>query len=284
MHGSPWTAQAEADALAALANFEEGLPVRLIATHRKELQTCRAGEDLRHVVRQNRAGYDHLPVEDDIGGLARIVGLLAVPRSTEHVEHGRRVESAMMPLSEEHLIGADAGILSFVRAAHRHECRLVIVGPQIGGLVTLSDLQKLPVRAALFGIITHLEMTMAEVIRREFTEVNAWKKVLPEYRQKTIARSIQRSQAKTPAADGYVDDVLFTTFHDKLSILRAASLGGMDVASFEYDMDEIRRLRNEIAHANNYASTRAAARRTCKAVGLIDAWIDRFSRWSGSGP
>jgi len=51
----------------------------------------------------------------------------------------------MQPLSEDNLIGADAGILAFVKMADRHSCRLVIAGSEITGLVSLSDVQQLPV-------------------------------------------------------------------------------------------------------------------------------------------
>jgi hypothetical protein len=62
----------------------------------------------------------------------------------------------MRALPEENLIGADAGILSFVKGADRRGCRLVMSGAEISGLVSLSDLQKLPVRATvLFALITH---------------------------------------------------------------------------------------------------------------------------------
>jgi hypothetical protein len=61
-----------------------------------------------------------------------------------------RVYEKMRHLSEANLIGADASILAFVRDADRHKCRLVVSGCEISGLVSLSDLQRLPVRAALF--------------------------------------------------------------------------------------------------------------------------------------
>ena len=40
---------------------------------------------------------------------------------------------------------------------------------KIFGLVSLSDLQRLPVRAALFGMVTHLESEMMKAIQREFS-------------------------------------------------------------------------------------------------------------------
>ena len=73
----------------------------------------------------------------------------------------------MNPLSEQLLIGADASILDFMMMADRQRCRLVVLESEISGLVSLSDLQRLPVRAALFALITQSEIKMADAIRRE---------------------------------------------------------------------------------------------------------------------
>jgi hypothetical protein len=78
-------------------------------------------------------------------------------------------------LSEENLIGADAGILTFVRDADSRPCRLVVAGTEIIGLVSLSDLQRLSVRPVLFMLITHLELLMTDVIRAEFEASSEWK-------------------------------------------------------------------------------------------------------------
>ncbi|MGO4843671.1 hypothetical protein AB4144_66485, partial [Rhizobiaceae sp. 2RAB30] len=67
-------------------------------------------------------------------------------------------------LREAHLIGADASILSFVKEADTRPFRLLVSERGIVGLVSLSDLQKLPVRAALFGLVTGLEMAMTDAI------------------------------------------------------------------------------------------------------------------------
>jgi len=88
----------------------------------------------------------------------------------------------MWPLSEDDMIGADASIVAFVRDADRHKCRLVVSGCEINGLVSLSDLQKLPVRAALFTMVTHLEMVMANFIRRHCGAYAEWQRSLPDER------------------------------------------------------------------------------------------------------
>jgi hypothetical protein len=72
---------------------------------------------------------------------------------------------------------------------------------QIGGLVTLSDRQRLPARAALFGLVTHLEILMAEVIRREFEGTEEWMKRLSEERQKKLRDELEKAQKR----DGLVD-------------------------------------------------------------------------------
>jgi hypothetical protein len=63
------------------------------------------------------------------------------------------VSARMSRLSDENLIGADASILTFVRNADRQKCRLVLSGLEISGLVSLSDLQRLPVWAACLGFM-----------------------------------------------------------------------------------------------------------------------------------
>lgn len=65
------------------------------------------------------------------------------------------------------LISADSGILTYIERAdeHEHTCRLVLYGDRLEGIVTLSDLQKLAVRPALFMLVTHVELLMARWIR-----------------------------------------------------------------------------------------------------------------------
>ena len=145
---------------------------------------------------------------------------------------------------------------------------------EISGLVNLSDLQKLPVRAALFALITHLEMTMADAIRREFNIPDEWKSRLPPKR----LEKMKRKREVTKADDNLVDDLLFTQFCDKTTIIgkiqRFTEAGG----KFERDMSEAQDLRNSLAHANEYAATRENAAKICNTVRNIENWIAELSR------
>jgi hypothetical protein len=92
---------------------------------------------------------------------------------------------------------------------------LVVSNSGIIGLVSLSDLQRLPVRAVLFSVITGFEITMMEVIKRSFSSDEDWLCCLSEGRRKKIKDTI----AESHRGDGFVDALLFTQFCDKAALL-----------------------------------------------------------------
>jgi hypothetical protein len=179
----------------------------------------------------------------------------------------------MHPLSEENLIGADAGIVAFVRGADRQKCRLVVSGTEISGLVSLSDLRRLPVRAALFAMVTQLEMIMANAIRTEFVGSDGWIERMSNGRQSKLRDKV----AAAKSDDGYIDRLVLTDFGDKVSIIKTRPDFQWGRNVFKSELAQIESLRNDLAHANNYAATRSAAQRTCERVRMMDTWIERLS-------
>ena len=156
-----------------------GLTVELIATKLPQLMTCAPDEPLSVVKARNTEPYDFLPVlAPGDGGRDRIVGLFHAAKVFDETPADGRIEQHYAPLSEDCLIGADTSILNFVTDADEMPCRLVISGARIVGLVSLSDLQKLPVRAALFALITGFEIAMFEAIKRECPNDDDWKRYL----------------------------------------------------------------------------------------------------------
>ena len=238
--------------------LHSGLAVALIATERKRLMTCRPNELLSAVVPRSAAQqYDYLPVTNDDGG--EIVGLLHARECVQHASGTERVREHFRPLSEGDLIGANASILDFIKDADSKPCRLVVSESEIMGLVTVSDLQRLPVRVALFALITGLERTMAGAIRKKYTADKDWLRLLSEGRQKKIDGEVEKSKKQ----DRFVDKLLFTQFCDKRDIL-------MESPSFPFSLSketmrrqlkEIEKLRNKLAHANDYATTQTEAQR-----------------------
>lgn len=273
--GSGWAAPSVA-APELMASFQDRVPVRLIATSRQDLRTCRVNEPLVDVVSRNKEGFDFFPVtgpsaqEQD-----RIVGLVELATFRQDRAPDGVVREHMHSLGEDNLIGGDASILSFIKSADQHPCRLVVSGSRIEGLVSLSDLQKLPVRAALFALITHLEIIMAAAIRRDCRETTKWKDRLSAERQSKLATKLQDAVKD----DSWVDDLLFTEFADKVTIISKSGSFRESKTGFAANMRTVEKLRNHLAHANEYAANRDAAAAVCKTVRIIDAWIEHLSVW-----
>jgi hypothetical protein len=254
-----------------LETFKAGLTVGLIATPREDFETCRAGDEIAVALERSREDdYDFLPVT--AGNSGKIIGLIELLPFRRKVKPLGTVEEIMDPLSEENLIGADASILTFVRNADSQRCRLVISGPEIGGLVSLSDLQQLPVRAALFGMVTHLEMVMKEWIQRKFSR-DEWRQFLSPDRNAKLNERMK--QAKGVFID---DPLLYTEFGDKTTIInKSLDPGEKSRKTAKKNFEQIRSLRDDLAHANKYAATREAATEVCKTVRSMEEWIERLS-------
>jgi hypothetical protein len=277
MNNVPWANQAlDGDHSSTLQLFQEGLTVNLIATARSEFVTCNSDEQVSSVIERNSAGaFDYLPVlaSQSSGNNARtIIGLLEIAPFMDREAPSGFVHEKMQPLSEENLLGADASILTFVRDADYQPCRLIVSDIKISGIVSLSDLQRLPVRAALFAMVTYLEMIMAESIRSEFLGADGWIERLSVGRQRKVRDKVRSATSD----DAFVDSLLFTEFCDKVTLIKQRPGLSWDPNLFEEELKAVQLLRDNIAHANDYASTRIDARRTCETVRLMDQWIGRI--------
>ena len=229
------------------------MPITLISTPRCALTTCSEGNRVEDVIRETReADYDYVPVtqrEDR----DEIIGVL----KTKPGRTGT-VKDVLEPLSEPLLIGGDASILDFARQADTQPYRLVVSGTRIDGLVTVSDLQKLPARAALFGLMTDLELLLQETIQRKY-DPSQWRQMLSACRRDKLERKI------CEATRGGVlinDEVLYTELCDKLDIIR----GLPDFELSARKKERLVKLRNQLAHANEFAASEKNALRACRAV------------------
>ena len=241
----------------AFETLHRGLTVGLISTPRDDLKTCSLDDSIADVVHATQ-GYDYLPVTAEEGG--GIVGLFHAIDFTEQSEG--RVREHCRPQSEEHLIGADASILDFIRQADCRPCRLVVSRTGIVGLVTLSDLQRLPARAVLLALVTGLEISMSEAIETYFPTPEDWLPFLSEGRQKKLQQEIDKSKDE----DGFVNELLFTQFCDKRDILTRMPCFSSRKKDLCNRLKEIQNLRDSVAHANNYAATPDAQRKVCVVV------------------
>jgi hypothetical protein len=256
--------------------LHSGLTVELISTHRDDLRTCTPDDAIADVIGRNIELYDFLPVVSlKSPKNASIIGLFHAAKCSHAASLDGRIREHYDPLSEEFVIGADARILDFIKDADHKPCRLVVSNSGIIGLVSLSDLQRLPVRAVLFSVITGFEITMMEAIRRSFPSDGDWLCRLSEGRRKTITDTI----AESHRGDGFVDALLFTQFCDKADIIRKSFDLGKEggKSALASKLKEIQRLRDHVAHANEYAASPEHAQNVCTLVRDILALREKLS-------
>ena len=246
-----------------LDRVQNSLTVDMIMTPRDELMTCHREDMADATMDRNKGHFSFLPVEDADGC---ILGLYKAEQWFEVHAPRVRIGEDFERLAEDLMIGANASILEFVKTADERPARLVVSGDRVAGMVTLSDLQRLPVRAALFTLITSLEMAMAERIKTEWPDdADGWLDLLSDNRRKRTAEHIHAAKQE----DGFVSEIVSTQLCDKAAIIYKQRLLHGSRTVLERDFRLIQDLRNDIAHANYYAETPEAARRVVAVVRRI---------------
>jgi hypothetical protein len=251
------------DADSILASLEQGLSVGLITTF--DPSTCDADEDLEEVVnREELREFDYVPVTEN----SEVVGLLhRAAHDTEDVAGS--VRDAMCNLRGDLIVSADASILTYIDGAGKNPCRLVLRGFRLNGIVTLSDLQKLPVRPVIFLLVTHLELLMTQWIREHSQTDNEW---LNKLRDEDRRGKVNKKWAELQANNLAIDKLTATEFADKRDVLlELRPPEGKKKAKKE--LGRIERLRNSVAHAGDYALTRENAEKTVTTVRAAREWI-----------
>lgn len=244
--------------LEVLQQVQGSLKVELLMVPRSDFASCSPAETASEVHLRNVNQFSYFPVMEN----GRILGLYHAERWFKETPLNVPIGDDFQKLSEEIVVGADASIFDFVMQADQHPTNLVVSGNQIAGLVSLSDLQQLPVRASLFALITSLEMAMALTIETTWDQPEDWMAHLSEGR----AAKIREAVAEAQKTDGFVSEIAFAQISDKADIIRKAKLLDRSAASFERAIVPIRKLRDNVAHANHYASTPKDAKNVCSVV------------------
>lgn len=191
------------DTWASRADVTEGtvgaiqaeLTVRLVMTEHAQLMTCHPEDDIDAIAARNVERFSVLPVEME----GRIRGLYQADRwfdRQDDVPCGP-IGDDFDSLTEDHLIGSDASLLTFLTAAIEHPTRLVVSGPEVVGMVCLADIEKLPVRAAIFSAITALELAMANRIGAAWgDDPTGWLDLLSAGRRQKIEEAAAEAKQK----------------------------------------------------------------------------------------
>ena len=221
----------------ALAAMEASFHVHVIGTFGDALVCAPAEAVAAEWLARNEPDFDQFPVKrgtETIGVLHRSA-----------VKGQQRVEEAMQPLREGLVVSAHMPITDLIPKLKDHSYRLVLRGAQIDGLVTHSDLLKLPVRMVAFSLLTHLELVMAARIGERWPSDADWFGLLSEGRQ-DIIRNKQLNLASQRMNPKLLE---LTDFCDKRTLCKKLV---ETKGAFERDLKGIEALRNQVAHAGDF--------------------------------
>jgi predicted transcriptional regulator len=244
-----------------MENFERAYQVRHVATF--DLVTCVPDENVREVF-VRYPDFDQIPVVEN----KSVIGVLEQKDQGEDAP----VRSQMRLLSDEVLIAADEPISHVLPLLRRSQSyRLVLEGTRISGLVTRSDVLKLPVRLYAFGMVTHLETLMGQIIDQRLADT--WMEHLNDNRRKKVEEKqlyLQQRRTNPPLLE-------LTDFCDKRDIVR--SIFGLS-KKFKEELASIEELRNQVAHAGNYAADDIQLVAFLERLERARYWIDELHRRS----
>jgi hypothetical protein len=244
-----------------LRAMEAGFHVRLISTFDPELVYAPPESDARDWLAGNYPEFDQFPVRHE----RETIGILL--RDGQH--NGKTVREAMRPLREGLIVSTHMPIAELIPQLRENHFRLVLRGSSIDGLVTQSDLVKLPVRMLVFGFISHFELLLRALIRKHHVE-EGWLDRLENNARGRIIKLLQklRSERLEP------DPLELTLFSDTLHIAgKLPDLGEELIV----DSECIEDLRNDIAHAKTFITAPADVRTFVDRFEKLRNWIERVA-------
>jgi hypothetical protein len=252
----------------AMQSLVAGLRVIHIATF--DLKTCSVGDKALSILKDpTMLDFDQIPVKDEKG---RIVGVLN--RNTE--SGARNVSDDMTPLDESLLISADAPLMSFIQVAGTSPFRLILDQDGINGIVTRSDLLKLPVRTLVFAFVAHLESAMNEAILYRYGTNIKWLELLSEGRRTKVMAKLRilKEERIEPAL------LELTDFCDKRTIIAKSFFFGK---KFVTDAKELEVLRNTVVHAARFINDDVGAGQLVHQLATAQEWIVELRNIAKSG-
>ena len=149
---------------------------------------------------------------------------------------------------DDDLIPDTANLIDVVKSLAINQQCFVTILDRVGAIITLTDLEKPPMRMFLFGMITMIEMTMTEVLRQLYPD-NSWQEFLSEKRI-DIAKKLQEERIRRGQHVELVDCLQFgdkgwiITYDEKLR----EKLGHKSRKETRNAIKELETLRNNLAH------------------------------------
>ncbi len=229
-----------------LKNVQGQLTLSNIMTPRDEFICCTADEPAQMVMERIPSVFDAVPVvrsSDPNDTSAPIIGLLHRDRIPFRNRTVRAAECAnRAAITEAH--PASRNLLAYIHNLRGHPVELVKEGSEIVGLVTPYDLERLPVRTALFAQIIDVERLMGDLIRNVFPDTYDWEQRISAHLEGKLKTGLKRALAN----DSVGQPILSVDFAVKLDLLSHCFEGTPNALWVRDESDEIRELRNTVAH------------------------------------
>lgn len=235
-----------------LKSVQGQLTLSHIMTPREDFICCSADEPAYDVMERVSEVFDAVPVVDakdptDIA--APILGLLRrdrTPFRNSSIRAGDCVDvgtvDAALPL--------DRNLLVYINGLSGQPVDFVASGSEIVGLVTPYDLERLPVRTALFAQIIDVERLMGDLINARFPDTAEW-----EHRiARRLSGKLQTGLKRANKNESVGQPILSVDFAVKLDLLPHCFEGSRDAIWVGQESDEIRQLRNVVAHGAPFAN------------------------------
>jgi len=156
---------------------------------------------------------------------------------------------------DDDLVPDTASLLQVVKSLAINQQCFVTILDRVGAIITLSDLEKPPMRMFLFGMITITEMLLTELLRSLYPD-GAWQELLSESRL-AQARALQQERSRRGQQVELVDCLQLgdkgwiLTYNEQLR----KQLGMASRREARNRVKEIENLRNNLAHTQQIIPT-----------------------------
>lgn len=224
--------------------IQDLLTVEQIMTVRDEFLCCSVNDTLGHAFEGIPEVYDAIPVVDgpSDNATADVIGV-AWRRDLRGRKPLARVEEIIDERSVENPLAASTPMLDFARSASADRMSLVGDGSKVVGLVTVYDLERLPVRLSLFQHILYFEQRLGQAIMSLAPDESTWPDLCPAKRPEIedgIRRALRRDHLGAP--------ILGIGFTEKVEIARKLLPDALGVGFNAALLDDVAPFRNDVAH------------------------------------
>ena len=223
--------------------FEHSITVRHIS---EPLASFDADHPAAQVLEfMDKKDYDVVGVRKD--------GLVSgyVRKEDLSLEDGNKVGVHLVTFEPKELLSETIPLVNVFEVLRNSPRAFVLILGQVGGIVTKGDLQKVPVRMWLFGLISLIEMQLLRIIRDYYPD-DSWKhKISENGRLKKAEDLFEKRRQRNEAID--LADCL--QFCDKRDIVLKSDelcrLLGFDSTAIYEQLKSLEELRNELAHSQD---------------------------------